>query len=570
MQPRVADLRVLADALSVLSHSELDALLRARQVSPTARLIDFFDLAELLLSEDSLRTALAPLDRTRISALTDPTVSDPTEFSAELARRALLVEVDGRVTHLESVTTLAREISALAPSPATGPAPGGHPAPMGRLARGERALSELLIGLGDTPARELIRGGLAQPELRRLGTELGLEPEAVPAIVTLARDAGLIARTIEGWVPTDHGEHWLGLGTATRWVRLATAWADGFPPGLERIITAEAPLGDQLAAGYPAATDALSEAFTERRVSGELLGLLDGDYLTDPARLLLTDPDLLEESVTAAFPAPITGVYLQHDLSIILPGTLAPHIERTLRGFADLEARAEASTYRLSDASIIRGLSAGTTGEEILSFLTDISLTGIPQPVRYLVSRGSERFGSLVIRPHDGQTILRVTEPPLLDQMLVDRNLSALALRRDDIQTAHSRFDPDVVFWALTDARYPVVAHTISGEVRRPRRRVAPVPVPAEVDYHPLIEVLTSSAREAPTDTDAAWMTRRLSSALRAKESLQVTVTVPGRGDFTFTLEPTGISGGRLRGLDKAADTERTFPISSITAVAEL
>ncbi|MFZ4842590.1 helicase-associated domain-containing protein [Mycetocola saprophilus] len=570
MQPRVADLRLLAGALSARTETDLDVLLRLRRVPPAAKLTDFFDLAELLLAEDSLRAALSPLDRERIRALAH---AEPTELSAalttELSERALLVVQDQTPVFLDTVTRLASSIGTGSAILAAEPA-AAHPAPAGRLARGERALSELVIGLGDTPARELLRGGLAQPELRRLGTELGLDPEIIPALMSLAADAQLVTLTRDGWVPTDTGEAWLGLDTPSRWRVLAAAWAAGFPAGIASLSALNAPFATLLDAGFPAATDPLRLTFAQRLTSGEILGVLSHGHLTIPGVRVLTTPEDLAEALVDAFPAPITGVYLQHDLSIIIPGTLAPHLERTLRGFADLENRAEASTYRLSDASIIRGLSAGTTAEEISTFLEQISLTGVPQPVRYLIARGGERFGSLILRPDSGQSRLTVTESPLLDQMLVDRNLSALALHRDSAVTAHSRFDPDVVFWALTDARYPVVAHTIEGTVRRPRRRVAPVAVIAETDYRPLIDVLTSAARDTPTETDAAWLTRRLATALRARETLNITVNMPGHGDFTFLLEPTGISGGRLRGLDKAADTERTFPIANITTVSEV
>jgi hypothetical protein len=33
-----------------------------------------------------------------------------------------------------------------------------------------------------------------------------------------------------------------------------------------------------------------------------------------------------------------------------------------------------------------------------------------------------------------------------------------------------------------------------------------------------------------------------------------------------FTLEATGLGGGRLRGRDRGADTERTLPVSSIVS----
>ena len=43
---------------------------------------------------------------------------------------------------------------------------------------------------------------------------------------------------------------------------------------------------------------------------------------------------------------------------------------------------------------------------------------------------------------------------------------------------------------------------------------------------------------------------------------------MPDGSDRELTLEASGLGGGRLRGLDRAADVERTLPLRSIVAVA--
>jgi len=45
-----------------------------------------------------------------------------------------------------------------------------------------------------------------------------------------------------------------------------------------------------------------------------------------------------------------------------------------------------------------------------------------------------------------------------------------------------------------------------------------------------------------------------------------VTVGMPDGSTRDLLLEATGIGGGRLRGRDRAADVERTLPVSSIRA----
>ena len=53
---------------------------------------------------------------------------------------------------------------------------------------------------------------------------------------------------------------------------------------------------------------------------------------------------------------------------------------------------------------------------------------------------------------------------------------------------------------------------------------------------------------------------------MRAKAVLRVTVGMPDGSTRDLLLEATGIGGGRLRGRDRAADVERTLPVSSIRA----
>ena len=54
---------------------------------------------------------------------------------------------------------------------------------------------------------------------------------------------------------------------------------------------------------------------------------------------------------------------------------------------------------------------------------------------------------------------------------------------------------------------------------------------------------------------------------MRAKATIVVVVRLPGGDERAFTLEASGLGGGRLRGRDKAADVERTLPVASIVSV---
>jgi hypothetical protein len=42
---------------------------------------------------------------------------------------------------------------------------------------------------------------------------------------------------------------------------------------------------------------------------------------------------------------------------------------------------------------------------------------------------------------------------------------------------------------------------------------------------------------------------------------------MPNGAEVQYELEPTGLSGGRLRARDRRADIERTLPVSHITGL---
>ena len=106
----------------------------------------------------------------------------------------------------------------------------------------------------------------------------------------------------------------------------------------------------------------------------------------------------------------------------------------------------------------------------------------------------------------------------------------------------------------------------------RPRRlnrhRIAPSPdAGGTAPYAALIGRLRAAHAE---DADAAWLGRELEQAVRERGIIQIVVRLPDGSTREVTLEATGLGGGRLRGLDRSVDVERTLPVSSITEVRHL
>jgi hypothetical protein len=129
-----------------------------------------------------------------------------------------------------------------------------------------------------------------------------------------------------------------------------------------------------------------------------------------------------------------------------------------------------------------------------------------------------------------------------------------------------------VVFWALSDARYPVAAEDADGTPVSLRRNRVAAPARAE-PVDPAIALIKRLRVEGELDeseTSDAWMARQLDIAIRGRVPLRVSVAMPDGRVIDYVLEPTGVGGGRLRGRDRGADIERTLPLSSIKSIGAI
>ncbi|GAA2239903.1 helicase-associated domain-containing protein [Herbiconiux moechotypicola] len=449
-------------------------------------------------------------------------------------------------------------------------------------------------------------------------------------------------READAWNLLPAAERWLALATA--WLgtldapttrTLAGFASDGTWP------TADA-LGAAFRSRHPAADDAMIARLDAVTSSAELLGLL-ADTDTDsaptafgaaalqalastpsqptsprfnphtaahastaatpsapqptdpPSATQLTDPPPAPqpaapraslESLAALLPAEVTQVYVQHDLTVISPGPLAPELDARLRRAADLENRGLASGYRVTQQSIDRALAEGETPESLRTFLAGLSLTGVPQALDYLIAEGGRRHGMIRVRAENGtdpgsprshaRARVITAEPALADALAIDNDLLPLGFERVAPTVLVSRIEPSTVYWSLLDARYPALAQSATGEpLSFTRERVAPSRPAATVAAatgptfsrtaldlaHRLI------ASTAATDDDSAWMARRLDQAVRARASASIDVQLPDGTSRHLDVTPLSVANGRLRCLDLRAGVERTIPLSSITAL---
>ncbi|MBL3685919.1 hypothetical protein D3248_02970 [Leucobacter zeae] len=472
---------------------------------------------------------------------------------------------------------------------------------------------EILRALRDRPGRINRNGTTSVATIRGIADATGISAEDARRALEELRLAGLTAAVAaeQALVVSAEAEPWAALPHAARWIAIADGVLGSAGRALRTSIDrriGSATHGVDLGAAIaelpyrfpllPAADLAAADAFSDL---AEHLGLAVDGWFSPPALALLAgERDRATALLRDQLPAPAPGVYVQPDLSVVLPGPLDPADELALARLARPEHIGVASTRRISEASLVEAFDRGWTADSARALFERLSLTGIPQPLDYLLSSLGARMGDIVVSDHHGdagRTIVAVSRPDLAEMLLVDRGLQHLQLGRTSDPGAPSpvmlvsRLRAEHVLAALGDARYPAVRGDASrrdpAEAAEGRPETAAVPVPAPEpqgtvapaasgtpdaatgpDGLPteLSDLIERVHRAARADPGAGDFTRRLELAIRDRSAVSVTAEASGQRR-TFQLLPVSLSGGRLRATDQAAGVERTLPVNLIVAV---
>ena len=596
----MSDTLALASRLQAESDEALITLLTARHLAKRD-LRDFFDLADALLSPESVQDALSRLDRPTLAAVAggETPIASASDDLRQAFDSMLLFESDGILKPYDGVLAVlgawpqqglpstAELVSVQAPDVPVNTS--GDRQEQADLLAGERAfettvaVTELAIALTQAPARELAKGGLAVPDSKRLAAATGLEPLQMNAIIKVAETAGLTAREGSSWFSSPYAREWLLLPLAERWGVLASAWLDALPEQIVTVLQSRVDavwgdhLTDYLVWLYPAGGPELTAQIAELTIDAERLGIANSGRASSAGTALLCESlSAAVELISSQLPPEVSTVYVQHDLTVVAPGPLRPDLDATLRAMAQIESHSIASSYRISASSIAKALSAGYTATSIRSFLESISSTGIPQPLEYLIAESSARYGLLRAGSVEAQpgelagSYVRSDDRELLHTIAVDQNLSSLGLVFVNGNRLVSRFGLETVYWLLTDARYPVIAETDTGTPQTLVRSQPAVGQPAQQTkpVEELVNRLRGSGVQGSADTAEAWLVRQLDLAVKNKSAVMVTVKLPNGTEMAFPMVPTSIASGRMRGTDQKAGVERTLPLASITQVA--
>ncbi len=492
-----------------------------------------------------------------------------------------------------------------------------------------RLVGEALGVAGRTTLTARRTGGLGVRELRRVAVALDVDEPVAALVLQVAHAAGLLGTDSEespSWLPTTASDTWAEEPVEVRWAGLATAWL-----GSEAVASLVG-TRDRGGAVRGALSDDVrrpSSAALRRDVLGELagvpedraarteevlarldhrsprragpgrddlaarlleeaawLGLTGQGALSAPGRALLDgDAPGAARLLAALLPDPVDHLLLQADLTAVAPGPLVPSLAAEVDLAAEVESRGAATVYRFTPDSVRRALDAGRTADELLAVLEEASPTGVPQPLSYLVRDVARRHG--LVRVGNASSFLRAEDPAALSELLVDRRLAGLGLRRLAPTVLAADADGPVVLEALRRVGLAPAAEAADGSLLltvRPARRAAARsrrPVTVTAPRPPTAEELAEAVGRwrlaesgpRPGSVELPYLDPRVSlEVLRDAVSARRPVWV-GYVDETGRttrrlLDPLTLSGGRLTAVEAGRTGPRTYSVHRVTGVA--
>jgi len=289
-------------------------------------------------------------------------------------------------------------------------------------------------------------GGVGARELRRLGKVLDLDARDAGRLLELLLDARLIKLRSGILATTDLTDHWWRLSRGRRWLVLVRAWiaAPGFISTALSLDLDDRPIPalsghETVAAAYAgrqivievATSMPSGSAFDPARLTeavvwrspnlwgvgdpppeelvawtleeAELLGLL-AHNAPAPALTAVADGDEanLETLAVGMLGQDQDQIVLQGDLTAIALGPLAPAVAGRLGEMADRRPGSSVPMFRFSEASIRRAFDHGWTETEISEFLSAHALSGLPQPLSYLLADVERRYGTIKVMAANG------------------------------------------------------------------------------------------------------------------------------------------------------------------------
>lgn len=482
-----------------------------------------------------------------------------------------------------------------------------------------RLVSELLNFWAEETPTALQSGGLGVRDLKKASEHLGVSEIFTAFIAELALQIGILSVESDGRIlPNANFDIFQSKNFEEQWRELVTSWQiSSRVSGLigrtdSRNVTA---LGSELDranasrirqivinALKPSISPTLESLthtarwnYPHRRAlsinpevvswtirEAEWLGITGAGALSSFGKKFLNGEKRL--GVDAALPAPVDHILIQGDNTAIAPGPLTVEVARHLSTFADIESRGGATVYRFSEGSIRRGLDHGHTGEEIRTFLREISKTPVPQPLDYLITDVAKKHGRL--RVGYANSYIRCDDESIVASILKDKNLEHLRLRQIAPQVIIGDSDSSEMMDELRQAGYFPSGENGQGAViqipvahraksrPKPPRIVGEIAIPSEDILKVAIRALRTGEKSAPKRnvgelprTSSSETLELLNEYLGKGVALRIGYADTNGAVSLRIIDPLSISLGTLIAKDHLTNGITPFKIARITGV---
>lgn len=579
----MSELRQLVEALRSLSDDELRSLVATRLI-PIGNIDDFYSLAEALNSSKSYAAVIGSLSKKQLASLAELAQgNDISDAEATSLSSLQLIYRDGKKTRAyEALLELLKNNkvftrpSMVESEISASPNQTEIDRNCGLIAfETMQALTELIFDLEKNLVREVGKSGVGLPDVKRLAHALGKTNEFAKGVFALASRLGLMTVSEGRHLLTSEAVQWLDADQLKRMQSLYQSFRELLGHELARELgklDSGSSLRLWLMDHFPLAQNTETSRIGQILRSAESFGLTFEEHTASWFVFAVTDKPAVNEQLASHLPAVQERIILQADLSIIAPGPVPTKTEALLRRFANTETISLASTYRLSALSICHGLETGLTTELIAKTLSDSFGAKLPQPVEYLLAEVQNRFGRLVVveaKTGEDRSFIQSPDNVLLTEIGNDPRLRPFSLMRPSNEVLSCRFEPSVVYFGLRECGYLAIRQDASGKVISPIEASETAKVSAAFNkWDERIRRLRLADQSSAKAGNDEVMTRQVQLAIRNKAKLSITVNRTDGTQLVIELEPSGIANGRLRGLDRKAQVERTLPLSTISAIS--
>ena len=573
----------IAAALRRLDDASLERVIQLRMLN-SSHLRDFFDMADALANAKSLAPALSSLTVRQFEQLENLSQNKKTDFGdfifdlmlaerTEQGPRIFASTVDAmttigshrKVSNLVVVSVNERrELSA---------------ADIDRDASLAifdviQALTELIFELEQRYIREVGKRGVGLPDVKRLAAHLSKSNEYAKQVFELAQFANLAEIEGSRWQLGQRAEDWISWSDRERWSHLAETWLSLLGDEAARELLAIQPAASferRLAEVYPFADSTATNRIKKVAEIANLIGLIANSQATSWLGLLSTSLQAASERAIAGLPSAAERVIIQADLTLIAPSPLPTELEISLRRFADTEQIGMASSYRLSALSVSHGLETGLAIDEIRALLLRLSAKELPQPVDYLLKEAESRFARLKVYAIKSGAHSQIvsTDKILLAEIHNDQRLKPFALHFDEAGSLHSRFEAELVYFALREANFVAVRVDENGKVLSPQKLSSKNKV-SEQRQSVVEDIMRmrQADTQGTSDPDDDDLLRQIQLAIKYKAKMVIVLKTSSGEQVEYLVEPVGVANGRLRAKDRKADLERTLPLSSVVSIS--